>query len=167
MSEPEMQSHIYVLGEAEEPHGYVKIGVHYGKRSQLGRSGLTTGNWRKLNVLYHHSLPAEVVRWHEFVIHEHLRPWHKRGEWFDVRPLLSAFSGWDALLDCAYRREVAGGAEVDLGTPNHRLQVIRMTRWRPPREIVAEYSCGYSLQAEKTTLPTVYKRFLAAHCGHA
>ncbi|MGD9997162.1 MAG: hypothetical protein AB7R77_14520 [Ilumatobacteraceae bacterium] len=59
MSGPNSEPHIYVLGEVEEPHGYVKIGVHYGKPSQIGRSGLTTGNWRELGVLYHHPCPRK------------------------------------------------------------------------------------------------------------
>lgn len=155
--------HIYVVGELEEPHGYVKIGVHYGKPSSIGRSGLGSGNWRQLCVLHHHQLPEDTVRWHEFLIHAHLQPWLIRGEWFDVRGLLSEPNGWPDLLERAYRSLIPGGATVDRGTPEHHLETIRMMRWRPPREIAAECSCGHVMHASRTTLPAVYKRFLRDH----
>jgi hypothetical protein len=157
-------SHIYVLGEAEEPDGYIKIGVHYGKPSGIGRNGLASGNWRQLTVLHHHRLPEDTVRWHEFVIHKHLEPWRKKREWFDARPLLGAPGAWGDLLDRAFRREVPGGATVDLGSQEHQLLRIRMVSWRPPREIVAECSCGYAMHAARTTLPAVYGHFLKDHC---
>lgn len=160
-------SHIYVLGEAEEPDGYVKIGLHYGKPRATGRDGLSAGNWRQLTALHHHQLPEDTVRWHEFVIHKHLEPWQKKGEWFDVRPLLSAPGAWGDLLDRAFRREVPGGATVDLGASGHQLLGIRIVRRRPPREIVANCSCGFELPAVRTTLPAVYEHFLKDHVRRA
>lgn len=163
------EAHLYVLGEVDEvgeATGPVKIGLHYGKPSQIGRAGLTTGNWRELKVRYHHTLPEQTVRWNEFVIHQHLAPMRKRGEWFDVRRLLPAKDAWGEFLDLAYHRCVPGGRAVNLGTPGHQLEVIRMFSWRPPREIAAECSCGHVLHARRTTLPAVYKLFLAGHAAH-
>ena len=165
MNPNDEQAHIYVLEEIEEATGPVKIGIHYGSPTAFGRAGLGSGNWRQLRVVYHHPLPAETVRWHEFVIHQHLAPFRVRPdrEWFRVRPLLAAPLAWGDLVDRAFQCAVPHGHPVDRGTPEHQLRVVRMVRWRPPREIVAECSCGYSLNESRTTLPTVYRHFLGGH----
>jgi len=156
-------AHLYVLGEVLEPDGFVKIGLNYGKPMRSGRNGLQSGNWRELSVLYRHYLPADALRWTEFVIHEHLQPWCKGGEWFDARRLLSARDAWGDLLDRSFRGEVPGGALVDRGTPGHQLLGIRMARWSPPKEVVAECGCGHKSYGLATTLPKVYRDFLKDH----
>ena len=155
--------HIYIVGEVEEPTGPVKIGMVYAKGSASGRSGLNVGNWRQLEVLHRQPLATEVVRWHEYVIHRHLNPFEIRGEWFDVRGLRRRGESWAAFLDRAFRQEVRGGDAVDLGSGEHRLEVIRVLAHRAPRRFVADCSCGFRLRDSATTLPTVYQRFLNEH----
>ncbi len=156
-------AHIYVVGEREEPSGFVKIGMSYTTTAKGGRAGLSTGNWRELVVEHVHEMPAESVRWWEFVIHEHLAPWRIRGEWFDVRPLLADGLTWSELLDAAMRQQIPEGCSVELGAGGHRLEVIKVLRWRPPREAVAHCSCGFQLRGTTTTVPALYRKFLALH----
>jgi hypothetical protein len=156
-------AHIYVLGELEEPDGYVKVGLHYGKAMKSGRAGLSTGNWRTLVVLHHHPLPAETARWTEYLIHRHLHRWHIRGEWFDLRPLLAQIGDWATLLDRAAMQGIPGGTRFTLGTPEHSLDRVRMLRWQPPKELIAECSCGSSVHAIGTTLPGIVRRFRDEH----
>jgi hypothetical protein len=155
--------HIYIVGEVEEPMGPVKIGMVYANGSASGRSGLNAGNWRQLEVLHRQPLPKEVVRWHEYVIHRHLKPFEIRGEWFDVRGLRRRGESWAAFLDRAFRQEVRGGDAVDLGSDEHRLDAIRVLAHRAPRRFVADCSCGFRLRASQTTLPAVYRRFWIEH----
>lgn len=164
---PVDHGHLYVLGELEEPAGPVKIGLHYGKPSTIGRSGLSSGNWRRLQVLHHHQVPADTLRWTEYIIHQHLRPFRKRGEWFDVRQLAGHPADWQRFLDDAFAQRIPGGERVVFGTPTHRLKVIRLIRWSPPKELVAECSCGCRLTATGTTLPALLREFEKAHANRA
>ena len=157
------EAHLYVLGEAEEPDGYVKVGLHYGKAMKSGRAGLSTGNWRTLVVLYHHRLPEETARWTEYVIHRHLAPWHVRREWFDLRPVLANVGDWSTLLDRASNQDVPGATRFDIGSAGHRLMRVQMLRWQPPKELIAECSCGATVHAVGTTLPGLVRRFEDEH----
>lgn len=163
MSALDTAAHTYVVGEREEPDGYVKIGMSYTTSDRGGRAGLSTGNWRELVVEHVHSMPVGVVRWWEFMIHQHLAPWRIRGEWFDARPLLTSGWSWADLLKAAMRQEISGGCEIELGRSEHRLKVIEVVRWRPPREAVAHCSCGHQIRAVTTTVPALYRRFLREH----
>lgn len=156
---------IYVIGEVEERHGPVKIGMHYGPPSKSGRSGLSVGNWRTLEVLHHWELGEADVRWTEFLIHAHLQSRHVRGEWYRVRDLAEDLGGWAALLLRAYRQEVSGCEPVSFGSPGHRLARVRVMSWRPPREFIAGCECGFELTASKTTLPAVVRRFQTEHAS--
>jgi len=40
-------AHIYVVGEREEPSGFVKIGMTYTTTAKGGQAGLSSGNWRE------------------------------------------------------------------------------------------------------------------------
>lgn len=167
VSASDTAAHIYVVGEREEPEGFVKIGMSYTTSARGGRAGLSTGNWRELVVEHVHPMPEAVVRWWEFVIHQHLAPWHVRSEWFDARPLLTHGWTWADLLDAAMRQVVPGGEKVNLGAGEHCLEVIEVVRWRPPREAVAHCSCGHQMRAATTTVPALYRRFLKEHAQHS
>lgn len=155
--------HIYVVSETGEPEDRVKIGMVYANGSRSGRPGLNAGNWRQLKVLHRYRLPETTVRWHEFVIHQHLRPFEIRGEWFDVSSCRRRSESWQAFLERAYDCGVRGGDAVDLGTDDHHLEAIRVTSRQKPRRFVADCSCGHKFRASGTTLPAVYKRFLTEH----
>src|SRR6516225_2763885 len=64
--------HIYVIGEVEAPKGPVKIGLNSLGGSRTGRPGLSTGNWRQLEVLHRKPMAFKDLRWTEWIIHTHL-----------------------------------------------------------------------------------------------
>ena len=137
-----MPAHIYVVGEVEEPGGPVKIGVTTVRESSSGRAGLSSGNWRQLEVLYREPVPVRGLRWREWLIHRHLDRWHVRGEWFRVRHLQRRLGGWPQLLDAAYAGTVPGCTRWILGNREHHLVEMRRLTVGEPRQFVAVCSCG-------------------------
>jgi hypothetical protein len=111
----------------------VKIGVTTKGGSHTGRAGLSGGNWRQLEVLHRWELPLDVARWTEFVVHRNLRTHHRRGGWFDVRPLANELGGWQVLLERAANGSVPETEPWVLAHAAHAVALVRrLTAGEPP-----------------------------------
>lgn len=164
--EPPRDGYVYVVGEREEPAGPVKIGMTYVAGSKAGRAGLSEGNWRTLYAEHTAVVPWPELRWFEWRVHQALMPWHKRGEWFDVRHLKDEFGGWDGLLAAAIEGRVSGAGSCVVEAGDHRLLV--MSRHWPARPIqfTARCSCGEEIVgAAGQAFITVVRQFENAHLG--
>jgi len=144
----------------------VKIGLTTGRLSKTGRANLGTGNWRTLTVLYGQQVPAEELRWREWLIHAHLRRWHVRGEWFDIRAIAAEVGGWRTFLDLAFSGDLPGCSSWRLGDDDHRL--VSMTRLTVgmPRQFAATCSCGATTTGSLgKALESVQVQFAVDHLG--
>ena len=155
--------HLYVLGEREEPDGPVKIGLTSGGASRTGRSGLSTGNPRQLEVLYRKPMAFEDLRWTEWIIHKHLTPWRLRGEWFDVRPVARPY-GWEEFLSRSETGDIPGCTPWQLGSDDHHLVRMRRLTRNAPRQFDAVCVCGVVIKGDAGLgLPSVQERFALEH----
>jgi hypothetical protein len=155
---------IYVVGEVEEPDGPVKIGVTAKGGSRTGRSGLSGGNWRQLEVLHRWDLPLEIARWTEFIVHRNLRPCHRRGEWFDTRPLARQLQGWQPLLERASKGQVPGLPAWRLTNGGHSAIGVRRLTVGEPRHFEVTCDCGVAFDGgEGRSLDTVLTVFAVGH----
>jgi hypothetical protein len=154
---------IYVVGEYVD-RGPVKIGMTE-RPSSKGRAGLTGGNYRGLHLLGELEVPLSDLRWAEWRIHTALAPWHKRGEWFAVRPLLADWGDrWPRLLRAARAGRIAGGGEVKVGVRGHNLESIERIGTTRPLNFRARCSCGKVIRGvEGQAFLTVLRRFCVEH----
>jgi hypothetical protein len=161
--------HLYVVGERDVPDGPVKIGLNSRGASRTGRAGLSTGNWRKLEVLHRQPIPFEDLRWTEWIIHKHLTPWHVHGEWFKVRPVAHRYGwDWEEFLTRAAKREIPDGKPWQLGTDDHHLVRMRRLTKKKPRQFDAVCFCGVVVVGEPSQgLSSVQKRFALEHASLA
>lgn len=160
----EVRSHLYVMGEVEEPTGPVKIGLTTGRLTKTGRANMGTGNWRTLEVLGSvHVHPAEL-RWREWLTHRNLRSRHVHGEWFDVRDLQDQVRGWRRFLDLAYLGDLPGCVPWKLGGDGCRLESMARLTEGMPRQFSATCSCGKTVTGAKgEALETVLVDFAVGH----
>lgn len=157
---------VYVVGEVEEPRGPVKIGVTRRMGSRTGRAGLSSGNWRQLEVLHRWIVPLDVVRWTELSIHRNLRGYHRRGEWFDVRPLASSLGGWQALLEAAATANLPESDPWTLRKGSHAVVSVRRTHRGGPRRFAVECRCGVKFDGgEGRSVETALVSFATDHLG--
>jgi hypothetical protein len=161
--------HVYVVGEEEEPRGPVKIGLTAGPYSSTGRGGMSEGNWRTLVVLHREPVPYEELRWREWLIHQHLRPWHRKGEWFDARKLMKPYTGWGDFLAAAFAGTVAGSSRLQLGDDEHHPVCLRrLTRDKLSIQFDATCSCGVvTVGLPRQGFITVLRKYGSEHLGYA
>lgn len=155
---------IYVVGEYED-RGPVKIGMTESPVSSTGRVGLSGGNHRPLRLLGQLEVPLSELRWTEWRIHRALSPWHKGGEWFAVRPLLSEWGdSWTRLLRAARAGRIEGGGDIKVGVRGHRLASIERVGATRPLKFRARCSCGTTIRGgEGQAFLTVLRRFCVDH----
>ena len=155
--------HLYVVGEVEEPDGPVKIGLNSRGASRTGRAGLSTGNWRKLEVLHRKPMAFEDLRWTEWIIHKHLTPWRLRGEWFDMRPVARPY-GWEEFLSRSETGDIPGCTPWQLGSDDHHLVRMRRLTKKAPRQFDAVCVCGVVIKRDPGLgLRSVQERFALEH----
>jgi hypothetical protein len=155
--------HLYVVGERDVPDGPVKIGLNSAGASRTGRAGLSTGNWRKLEVLHREHMPFEDLRWTEWIIHEHLTPWHVHGEWFNVRSVARQYT-WAEFLSRAATGDLPGCKPWRLGTDDHHLVRMHRRTKKPPRQFDAVCVCGVVVVGDPGMgLRSVQERFALEH----
>lgn len=157
-------SWIYVVGEHRD-RGPVKIGMTEGALSSTGRAGLSGGNARDLVLLDALEVPLAELRWTEWRVHRALEPWHRRGEWYAVRPLLDDWVAWKRLLRAAKAGRVEGGSEVEVGTRGHRLKVIERVGATRPLKFRARCSCGSVLRGTEGQAFLTVLRLFCSHAG--
>jgi hypothetical protein len=146
--------------------GPVKIGIT-GRESKTGRANLSGGNWRVLEVLHREYIAPDELRWHEWLIHQHLRPHHVRGEWYRVRGLLTPRSGWSGLLRRAYAGTLPSCQRWRLGDSRHHLVLMRRLTTAEPRQFDATCSCGHTIVGpEGRGLASVQVQFAVEHLGY-
>jgi hypothetical protein len=157
--------HLYVVGERGEPSGPVKIGLNSGGASRTGRAGLSTGNWRKLEVLHRKHMDFAVLRWTEWIIHKHLTPWRVHGEWFNVRHLASRYGWkWDEFLSRAETGDIPECEPWRLGTDDHHLVRMHRLTKKEPRQFDAVCVCGVVIKGDPGLgLRSVQERFALEH----
>jgi hypothetical protein len=161
-----MNPHIYVVGEVEDQRGPVKIGVTVVRESSTGRAGLSSANWRHLEVLHRETIPRRQLRWTEWIIHRNLDRWHVRGEWFKVRHLAKRLGGWSELLTAATQGTVPGCRSWWLGDDDHWMVEMRRIGQGEPRQFVAICSCGTRIRGAKgRSLSSVQVEFAVRHLG--
>jgi hypothetical protein len=159
--------HLYVVGEREEPGGPVKIGLTTGGASRSGRGGINVGNWRELCVEHRWFMAFEDLRWTEWLIHEHLTRWRRRGEWFDVRPVARPY-GWAEFLSRSATGDIPGCTPWQLGSDDHHLVRMRRLTKKPPRQFDAACACGVVVVGDPGMVMTrVQARFALEHLGLA
>ena len=149
----------------EEP---VKIGLNSGSDSATGRPGLSSGNWRELEVLCRYRIDLPDLRWSEWVIHRRLRPHQVRGEWFEVRHLVLD-GDWCAFLQGVLTNSIDGLEDWTLAGPTG-CQLDHMKALTPGRRHFAAFcSCGAEPVVGEVgeALPTVQRRFATEHLALA
>jgi hypothetical protein len=157
--------HLYVLGEVEVPDGPVKIGMTVVRQSKTGRASMSSGNWRELTVLHRHSVRFADLRWTEWLLHQRLRPWHRRGEWFDVRALVQD-DDWRGFIDRVLDGTFPGIRMWRLGDDDHHLVRMRRLNETMPRQFDAHCCCGAVVKGELgRTLQSVQAAFAVEHLG--
>jgi hypothetical protein len=157
--------HLYVLAEVGGD-GPVKIGLNTRSDSASGRSGLSSGNWRELEVLCRRRLHPAALRWSEWIIHRRLRSHQERGEWFWVRQLV-ADNDWCGFIDGVLSDSIDGLDDWEL-TGANGCRLDHMVALSPDRRhFAAHCACeGEPLVGEPgQALPTVQKRFAVEHLG--
>jgi hypothetical protein len=165
VGEKRVAGHLYVVGEIDDPTGAVKIGITRGRLSLTGRGGLNAGNWRVLTTLGHKPIAPAETRWTEWLIHQRLRPFHRRGEWFDVRDLVVE-DDWARFLDEAISGSLRGLFDVPLGVAGHRLRSVSDVSIGPGRHFEAICECGERIDGTPgRALPTVVRSFVSGHGG--
>jgi hypothetical protein len=136
-------SHLYVLGEVEEPAGPVKIGMHESSRRGTGAAEMSRGNWRTLTVLHRKPVDLRVLRWSEWLIHRRLWSRHRRGEWFAVRDLVID-DDWERFLTDVLDNRIDELADWRLHVAAHELvRVERVGKRGDRRQFSAVCSCGF------------------------
>jgi hypothetical protein len=145
--------------------GPVKIGMT-NARSKAGRPGLSEGNWRTLYSEHTRIVPWPEMRWFEWRVHQALQPWHKRGEWFDVRDLKETFGGWDELLDAAIEGRVPGAKPCIVGDGEHQLLTVSRHWPARPIQFSAMCSCGEEIQGPSgKAFISMVRQFEIEHLG--
>jgi hypothetical protein len=157
--------HLYVLAERDDPDGPVKIGLNSGSGSRTGRAGLSTGNPRELKVLHRKAMAFEDLRWTEWIIHKRLTPWRRRGEWFDVRPVMRQYGWeWEEFLARAETGDIPGCMPWKLGSEDHHLVRMRRLTKKAPRQFDAVCVCGVVIKGDPGLgLRSVQERFALEH----
>ena len=150
---------LYVVGEANDDIGPVKIGLTYKKKT----AGLNRGNWRKLVELAVVDVDADIVRWREWLTHRRLREFHVRGEWFDVRHLASD-GNWDSLLERLWIGTEPAARPFVLGVDGHQAEVARRIGDGRQRHFQVECSCGELFDGGVgVAMPTVLRHYVGDH----
>ena len=117
----------------------------------------------KLYVLYRKPMAFEDLRWTEWIIHRHLAPWHKRGEWFDVCPVAEPY-GWGRVPVPEATGDIPGCTSWRLGSEDHHLVRMRRLTRKEPRQFDAVCACGVVITGDPGLgLPSVQRRFALEH----
>jgi hypothetical protein len=158
--------HLYVVAE-EGGEGPVKFGINASRDSATGRPGLNSGNPRRLEVLHRQRIPLADLRWAEWLIHQRLRLYHERGEWFDVRRLVEN-GDWEGFVEGVLAGTADGIEEWSLrGPTGHELaRMERVSEHGGPRHFRAVCECGFDMDGgPRLSMPTVQKLFAVQHLG--